>query len=326
MQYETASGKALTAAPDATARGLSRCLACQHENKIGERLCEACGSSLNLKLCAACEAVNGDAAVTCYSCGAALGGAVISLVKAQATLAVPKARRLRARWALSLAVVLAFAVLTYQYFSQPAETAAVQSKESEGAQAKESEGAQVKESEGAQAKESKSAQAKESKGARARVTAPLSSGSAPLRDVAPDAAPSAAVGRSAGVAPTPKASQPQVRVTHTRPAETGASAAAPRPAVSAPLSSGSAPLRDVALDAATPAAAGQSAGVASTPKASRAHVRVTHTRPAEPGASAASPPPAVPAPAARERAPAAQCSEAIAALALCEIRDNRGGK
>jgi Double zinc ribbon len=239
MQHETTPGKALTAAPDATARGLSRCLACQHENKIGERLCEACGSSLNLKLCAACEAVNGDAAVTCYSCGAALGGAAGSEVKAEGTLAVAKARRLRARWALSLAALLALTVLTYQYFSQPGETAVAQSKESEGASA--------------------------------RVAAPLSS-------------------------------------------------------ASAPLSSGSAPLRDVALDAATPAAAGQSAGVASTPKASRAHVRVTHTRPAEPGASAASPPPALPAPAARERAPAAQCSEAVAALALCEIRDNRGGK
>ncbi len=102
--------------------------------------------------------------------------------------------------------------------------------------------------------------------------------------------------------------------------------AAPLSSESAPLSSESAPERDAAIDAATPAAAGESAGVTSTPKASRTQMPVTHTRPAEAGASAASPPPAVPTPAARARAPTTECSEAVAALALCEIRENRGGK
>ena len=104
------------------------------------------------------------------------------------------------------------------------------------------------------------------------------------------------------------------------------SESAPLSSESAPLSLESAPERDAAIDAATPAAAGESAGVTSTPKASRTQMPVTHTRPAEAGASAASPPPAVPTPAARARPPTTECSEAVAALALCEIRENRGGK
>jgi hypothetical protein len=107
---------------------------------------------------------------------------------------------------------------------------------------------------------------------------------------------------------------------------TRARVAAPLSSESAPLSSESAPERDAAIDAATPAAASESAGVTSTPKASRTQMPVTHTRPAEAGASAASPPPAVPTPAARARSPTTECSEAVAALALCEIRENRGGK
>ena len=94
----------------------------------------------------------------------------------------------------------------------------------------------------------------------------------------------------------------------------------------APLPSESTPVRDAASPATPPAAADPSAGVPSTPKGSRTQARVTHTRPAEAGASPASPPPALPAPAARARAPTTECTEAVAALALCEIRENRGGK
>jgi hypothetical protein len=48
------------------------CLACGHENKPGAAFCDACSTSLNLKLCAACEAVNALAADKCHDCGASL--------------------------------------------------------------------------------------------------------------------------------------------------------------------------------------------------------------------------------------------------------------
>ncbi|HZO04618.1 MAG TPA: zinc ribbon domain-containing protein [Burkholderiales bacterium] len=238
MKRETLPGEAPVAAPVAIARNRSRCLACKHENTSGERFCEACGSSLNLRFCAACEAVNADTAVTCYSCGAALGAAASSQIEAESSseigakagVALPNARRSRLRWALSLAALLGLTVLTYQYFSQGAPTAVVEGKDE--------------------------------------------------------------------------------------------SARAP---VAAPLSSEPAPVRDAASVAATPAGAGQSTGATSTPKASLPQGRVTHTRPTEAG-GAGSPQPALPAPAAGARAPTPECSEAIAALALCPIRDNKGGK
>ena len=216
MKRETLPGEASVAAPVATARRRLRCLACRHENTDGERFCEACGSSLNLKFCSACEAVNGDTAVICHGCGAALGTAASSEIEAESRFAVPNARRSRMGWALSLAALLASAVLAYQHFSQEAATAVVESKD---------------------------------ESADARVAAPSSSESGPVRD-----------------------------------------------AVSA---------------ATAPAAAGQPAGAGSMPKASRTPIPVTHTRPA---------------PAARARPPTRECSEAVAALALCEIRDDRGGK
>jgi len=237
MKRETLPGEAPVAAPVAIARNRSRCLACKHENTSGERFCEACGSSLNLRFCAACEAVNADTAVTCYSCGAALGAAASEIeaessseIGAESRVALPNARRSRMRWALSLAALLALTVLTYQYFSQGAPTAVVEGKDESA-----------------------------------------------------------------------------------------------RGPVAAPLSSESAPVRDAATVAATPAGAGQSTGATSAPKGSLTQGRVTHTRPTEAG-SAGSPQPAVPAPAAGARAPTPECTEAVAALALCQIRDNKGGK
>jgi ribosomal protein L40E len=48
------------------------CLACRHDNKVGDKFCEACGSSLDLKLCPGCEAMNGRTATHCRSCAAEL--------------------------------------------------------------------------------------------------------------------------------------------------------------------------------------------------------------------------------------------------------------
>jgi len=50
-----------------------KCLACGHDNKVGDESCASCSSSLNLKLCSACEAINADSAARCHSCRAEFG-------------------------------------------------------------------------------------------------------------------------------------------------------------------------------------------------------------------------------------------------------------
>jgi hypothetical protein len=46
-----------------------QCLSCDHENPLGSKFCQECGSRLNLKLCKECEAINENAAASCHSCG-----------------------------------------------------------------------------------------------------------------------------------------------------------------------------------------------------------------------------------------------------------------
>jgi len=46
------------------------CLACGHDNDVGDESCSSCSSSLNLKLCSACEAINDNNAERCHSCNA----------------------------------------------------------------------------------------------------------------------------------------------------------------------------------------------------------------------------------------------------------------
>jgi hypothetical protein len=47
-----------------------KCLACGHDNNVGDEACSSCSSSLNLKLCSACEAINANDAERCHSCNA----------------------------------------------------------------------------------------------------------------------------------------------------------------------------------------------------------------------------------------------------------------
>jgi hypothetical protein len=47
-----------------------KCLACGHDNNVGDESCSSCSSSLNLKLCSACEAINANDAERCHSCNA----------------------------------------------------------------------------------------------------------------------------------------------------------------------------------------------------------------------------------------------------------------
>jgi len=55
-----------------------KCLACGHDNRVGDESCASCSSSLNLRLCSACEAINAISAERCHSCGAAFGPAAES--------------------------------------------------------------------------------------------------------------------------------------------------------------------------------------------------------------------------------------------------------
>ena len=45
-----------------------KCLACGHDNNVGDEWCSSCSSSLNLRLCSACEAINANDAERCHSC------------------------------------------------------------------------------------------------------------------------------------------------------------------------------------------------------------------------------------------------------------------
>lgn len=45
-----------------------QCLSCDHENQLGAKFCQECGSPLNLKLCTHCEAINEANAQRCHSC------------------------------------------------------------------------------------------------------------------------------------------------------------------------------------------------------------------------------------------------------------------
>src|SRR4051812_27644036 len=47
-----------------------KCLACGHDNKVGDEWCSSCSSSLNLRLCSACEAINAHDAERCHGCNA----------------------------------------------------------------------------------------------------------------------------------------------------------------------------------------------------------------------------------------------------------------
>ena len=73
MQSETLQGNAPAAARGAIAHDVRLCVACLHENRGGEKSCEACGTSLFLILCGACEAANSAGDLRCHGCGAALG-------------------------------------------------------------------------------------------------------------------------------------------------------------------------------------------------------------------------------------------------------------
>ena len=72
-----------------------KCLACGHDNKVGDESCASCSSSLNLRLCSGCEAINATNAERCHSCGATFGAAAeppveeVTEVRAEASIEKP---------------------------------------------------------------------------------------------------------------------------------------------------------------------------------------------------------------------------------------------
>lgn len=105
-----------------------KCLACGHNNKVGDESCASCSSSLNLRLCSACEAINANNAERCHSCGAQFGpettGEALIEEKvlpaawvAGAKQAVLRGRRITV--ALWLAPALAAAALAYYFYATP---------------------------------------------------------------------------------------------------------------------------------------------------------------------------------------------------------------
>ena len=80
-----------------------KCLACGHDNKVGDDLCASCSSSLNLQLCTACEAINADSAQRCHGCGRSLEqlAEVIVLDGAAVREAPARASALPSTWVIS---------------------------------------------------------------------------------------------------------------------------------------------------------------------------------------------------------------------------------
>ena len=121
-----------------------KCLACGHDNKVGDEWCSSCSSSLNLRLCSACEAINASDAEHCHSCNARFriepevvtfemnapspGSAPLEAAPAERALpavwrlATEKARRPSSRPAAMLALLplLAGGVAYYFYGASPA--------------------------------------------------------------------------------------------------------------------------------------------------------------------------------------------------------------
>lgn len=278
-----------------------KCLACGHDNKVGDESCLSCSSSLNLKLCSACEAINANRAERCHSCGSAFiarePAAVPVLEDAVAfvdlapskwlpakvrfveTVLPPRSRaRAIALWTAPLVIVVA--VLPYYLNGQPSAVA-------------------------------KTAAPVPASPAASQALAAPQARTEPARPVAKAPEPGA---RSASTDPK----RPSA-ITHTR-----AGAETAPLAVTAPVATKRVAAQAKAAPAVKTAPAALAAPALAAP-AAPAYGRVTHTQAPEPGtapavAPAAEAPPAVqPQPTALKDSSLA-CAPAVAALGLCSTK------
>ena len=270
-----------------------KCLACQHENKVEDKFCEACGSSLDLRFCPACEAVNGRGATHCHSCSTALPA------DAPKETAAPEAQfRPPLRWrvievdrsparqamvvtgrtllALSLVALGALAYHFYGEWSPAAKAAAAAAAPAAGASV--------------------------APRTEPPAPAPAPVAAVPAEPIKPKVAPAPASAPKRA-APEPKQVRRASGVTHLR-------GAAPAPAIAAPE-----PQEKTVTPAPPPAAA-----PSSPPAAAPSYARVTHTRPGTAAPVVEATPAASP-----KSAAAAACPETVAALGLCSANVKREG-
>ena len=323
-----------------------KCLACGHDNNVGDESCASCSSSLNLKLCSACEAINANNAERCHSCKAEfraepevvsfeMDASPVPLVEELA----PVGRTLPAVWRLSaegartprsrsaaalavLALVLAFlplvvvAGLAYYFYAPSHAAKAEPSATLEAAAKREPDPKAHRE-------------VAPSESARLQAAEP---GQAPPAAVSGKIAPSRPASAASRNAPSPEpkraaAAVPHTVVTHTRAAnvdaagKTGADTAAKTTAATLPA----APIPVVATPAPAASAAilpvsESAAAVADPRRASVTHTKgdlnelaVTTTAPA-----AVTQAPTAPAEPRSDEQGA--CAPAVVALSLCKTR------
>lgn len=98
-----------------------KCIACGHGNGAGELSCQACGSSLDLKLCASCEAINAMKAERCHACGAQfmapINGRMVPVAMTY-TIDAPRRRGRRALALFGTLVIAGALVLAYRYYGE----------------------------------------------------------------------------------------------------------------------------------------------------------------------------------------------------------------
>src|SRR5688572_21576419 len=282
-----------------------KCLACQHENKVEDKFCEACGSSLDLRFCPACEAVNGRGATRCHSCSAALPAdaaeetAAPEEAAAPGETAAPQAQaqfRPPLRWrvieadrsparqaavltgrallALSLVALGALAYHFYGEWSPAAKAAAAAAAPAAGASV--------------------------APRAEPPAPAPAPVAAVPPEPLKPKVAPAAASAPKRA-APEPKRAAQEPKQARRASAVTHLRGTAPAPAIAAPE-----PQEKTVAPAPPPAA-------------EASHARVTHTRPGTAVPVVETTPPASP------KSAASACPEAVAALGLCSANVKREG-
>jgi hypothetical protein len=301
-----------------------KCLACGHDNNVGDESCSSCSSSLNLKLCSVCEAINAHSAEHCHGCKADFRPAPeITTLEADAPPAgglaqegPPVAKYLPTAWrmaaerarkrstklaaALWLVSVLAAGLGSYFYAVSRADQRPVAAQKVDAAQTS---GPAAKPEVGP--RELARPQTAEPK----QPQAPAASGK-----IAPARTPPAPTARST---PPSEPKRTTAAVTHTRAAGADASArttAVALPGVAAPAAA------TPAAAAPVPAASAPILPVSEPPAAS-----VTHTKTALTQAAAATAAPAAATegrtvPAETRSDESAGCAPAVAALGLCKSK------
>lgn len=329
-----------------------KCLACGHDNNVGDEWCSSCSSSLNLRLCSACEAINANDAARCHSCNAefriepeavtfemdaprprelaeaaAPAGRTLPAVRRRTT---DRARTPRAKSVTALAAALALLPLAlmglYYFYAQPEAAITTQAAPTQVTPAPAQAPAQVAPRVEAARK---SEPAPEPEAAHKEPARPQAA--AQLPQLKPAHAPVAsgkiaAPKTAAAPARSTPLSEPKrttAAVTHTRAAvaESSSRTAATAEAPAKPAASTETPAKTAVTDLPTTAVSTPAANAAILPVSERVtHIKADLTESAgTTAAPAAAPQVRAAPPEARSDEPAG-CPPAVAALALCKSK------